>query len=107
MTPARSCTTAKSTAIKLAQLKPWAICHSGGSASYDTYDVLQHEVYRSVVREYDAAQIGFCGGHQVAASFFGATLGHMRKLREKDPDHNPGYYTGYYKEGDLPDSNRS
>ncbi len=87
----------------LAALKPWAICHSGGGAVYSEYDVLQHAPYRWLATEYDAPQIGFCGGHQILAHFFGSTLDHMGPVREDEPDLNPGYHAGLFKEwGVLP-----
>lgn len=81
----------------VARLQPWAICHSGGSAFFDEYDVLQCEPYLQVIREYPVAQIGFCGGHQLIAHTFGSTLGHMRRLREDEPDPS-SYGGGWYKE---------
>ncbi len=81
----------------LERLQPWAICHSGGSTDYADYDVLQDETYRQVVREASTAQIGFCGGHQILASFYGSQLGPIRPLRPDEPDPNP-YSPGFYKE---------
>ena len=77
------------------RIRPWAICHSGGATDYKDYDVLSKESYRRVILEYDAAQIGFCGGHQILASYFGSTLGPMRKLMPDEPDlssYNPGQF---------------
>ncbi len=77
------------------RIAPWAICHSGGGTDYKDYDVLQAADYRRVVREFGAAQIGFCGGHQILASFFGSRLGPIRKLKPTEPDpssYNPGYF---------------
>lgn len=82
----------------LAKLRPWAIVHSGGGASYDTYDVLERESYRRVITESDLAQIGLCGGHQIVATQFGGTLGHIRRVHEEEPDLSPGYHAGWYKE---------
>lgn len=82
----------------LKRIEPWAILHSGGSAEYSTYDVLQHEEYRRVVLESSLPQIGFCGGHQIIASMFGSSLGHMRPLRDGETDANSSYHSGLYKE---------
>jgi GMP synthase (glutamine-hydrolysing) len=82
----------------LAKLDPWAIVHSGGSASYDTYDVLEREAYRRVIVESQVAQIGLCGGHQIIAKQFGSSLGHMRRVHEDEPDLSPGYHAGWFKE---------
>jgi len=78
--------------------KPWAICHSGGSAMYDDYDVLKTEDYCSCIKNWDIPQIGFCGGHQIISVQFGSKLGPIRDLRPNEPDLNPGYCPGQYKE---------
>jgi GMP synthase-like glutamine amidotransferase len=78
-------------------LRPWAICHSGGSTDYANYDVLEELAYRQLVWEAKAAQIGFCGGHQILACFFGSQIGPMRRLRSDEPDPAP-YSPGFYKE---------
>ena len=82
----------------LRELKPLAVCHSGGGTSYDEYDVLQNKDYKEAVTKWDGPQIGFCGGHQIIAHMFGSTLGKIRTLREGDADHNPGYHPGQFKE---------
>jgi GMP synthase-like glutamine amidotransferase len=82
----------------LDELKPRAVCHSGCSACFEEYDVLQHAAYKEVVTKWQGPQIGFCGGHQIIAHMIGSTLGHMRALREDDADHNPGYHPGQFKE---------
>ncbi|OPZ86469.1 MAG: Aminodeoxychorismate/anthranilate synthase component 2 [bacterium ADurb.Bin429] len=82
----------------LEELRPWAVCHSGGGASYDTYDILRCETYRAAVLGWRGPQIGFCGGHQLLAAFHGGVLDHMGPLREGEADHNPDYHPGLYKE---------
>jgi GMP synthase-like glutamine amidotransferase len=82
----------------LKQLRPWAICHSGGSAIYDTYDVLEHKAYGACITHCDSAQIGFCGGCQVLAMKLGSTAGPMRRLRADEADPNPNYMPGQIKE---------
>ena len=79
------------------QLRPWALCHSGGGTSYDEYDVLRDRNYREIVHNFDGAQIGFCGGHQILASFFGSRIAPMRKLRRGEPDLS-SYSPGDFKE---------
>ncbi len=81
----------------LAELRPWAVCHSGGSTLYSDYDVLQTAAYRRLVTDYDAAQIGFCGGHQILATFLGGRIGPMRRLKKGEPDLS-GYQPGQFKE---------
>ena len=77
--------------------RPWVVCHSGGSAMYDDYDVLQTEEYRLLVTQ-NVPLIGFCGGHQIISAQFGSKIGPIRQLREDEPDLNPGYNPGLYKE---------
>lgn len=78
--------------------RPWVICHSGGSSMYDDYDVLQTEDYCSSITQWDVPQIGFCGGHQIISVQFGSKIGPMRLLKQDEPDLNPGYCPGQYKE---------
>ena len=82
----------------LAEHRPWAICHSGGSAMYEDYDIMQTQDYCSIIAQWDGPQIGFCGGHQVISAQFGSTIGPIRSLREDEPDLSPGYSPGRYKE---------
>jgi GMP synthase (glutamine-hydrolysing) len=82
----------------LRELNPLSVCHSGCNTSFDEYDVLQNSAYKEAVTEWNGAQIGFCGGHQILAHIFGSSLNHMRTLREGDADHNPGYHPGLFKE---------
>lgn len=77
--------------------QPWAVCHSGSSTDYKAYDVLTAKEYRQAVRECPVPQIGFCGGHQIIARFFGSTLGPIRRLRPDEPD-PCGYHPGQFKE---------
>lgn len=82
----------------LAKVKPWAIVYSGTSTPFGDYDVRQTVNYRKVVLSSDIPQLGICGGHQLAAEFFGCTLGIMRRIRTDEADHNPKYHPGQYKE---------
>ncbi len=71
--------------VTLAQLKrirPWAICHSGGSALYTDMPAS----YWKLIRQWPGPQIGFCAGHQFIAHAFGSKLKRMRKLRPHEPD---------------------
>jgi GMP synthase-like glutamine amidotransferase len=82
----------------LAELRPRAIVYSGTSTPFEEYDVRQTQAYREVVLKSGIPQLGICGGHQLASEFFGCTLGIMRRTRASDPDHNPKYHPGEYKE---------
>ena len=81
----------------LTELRPWAVCHSGGSTLYSDYDVLRTAAYRRLVTDCDVAQIGFCGGHQIIATFLGGRIGPMRRLKRGEPDLS-GYQSGQLKE---------
>jgi GMP synthase-like glutamine amidotransferase len=85
-------------AALLDRCRPWAICHSGGSAMYDTYDVLEHKVYGDCIARADIPQIGFCGGCQILAVRMGSTIGPLRPMRDGEPDLNPSYCPGQLKE---------
>lgn len=82
----------------LREIKPRAIVYSGSSTPFEDYDVRQTRAYRQVVVKSDIPQLGICGGHQLAAEFFGCTLGIMRRIRSGEADHNPRYHPGEYKE---------
>jgi anthranilate synthase/phosphoribosyltransferase len=82
----------------LSQLRPRAIVYSGASTPFEDYDVRQTRNYRSVVMTSQIPQLGICGGHQLAAEFFGCTVGTMHSVREDEADHNPKYHPGEYKE---------
>lgn len=82
----------------LERVKPWAICHSGSSTPFEEYDIQETAAYRDVVLKSPVPQLGICGGHQLIACFHGCTLGRMRRIRGTEPDHNPKYHPGEYKE---------
>jgi len=82
----------------LAKIAPWAIVYSGASTPFEDYDVRKTRNYRQVVMTSAVPQLGICGGHQLAAEFFGCTLGAMHQIRKHEADHNPKYHPGEYKE---------
>lgn len=82
----------------LARVKPWAIVYSGTGTPFGKYDVGTFKPYRQVVLKSDIPQLGICGGHQLAAGFFGSTMGIMRRTRPEEADHNPKYHPGQFKE---------
>lgn len=81
----------------LQELKPWAICHGGGSHGGG----LHHSGYRWCVTELDTPQLGICAGHQLAAIMFGSYIGPMRSLDEGEIDMAPDYSPGEFKEVGL------
>ncbi len=81
----------------VARLAPWAIVHSGGSAQYDSYDVLDNDAYRKLITEWPVPQLGICRGHQVLAHYHGAPVERIRPIRDDEPDIAP-YSPGWYKE---------
>lgn len=82
----------------LKQLRPLALVHSGSSTPFEDYDIQRTRGYREVVLKSPIPQLGICGGHQLAAEFFGSTLGIMRRIRAMEADHNPKYHPGEFKE---------
>ncbi|MEI8140172.1 MAG: gamma-glutamyl-gamma-aminobutyrate hydrolase family protein [bacterium] len=82
----------------LSVLRPRAIVYSGSSTPFEEYDVRQTRNYRQVVMTSAIPQLGICAGQQLAAEFFGCTLGIMHLLSEEEADHNPKYHPGEYKE---------
>jgi len=82
----------------LSEFRPCAIVYSGTSTPFEDYDVRQTRNYRQVVMTSKVPQLGICGGHQLAAEFFGCTLGIMHAIRGDEADHNPKYHPGEYKE---------
>ena len=82
----------------LSVLCPKAIVYSGASTPFEDYDVRQTRNYRQVVMSSSIPQLGICGGHQLAAEFFGCTLGSMHLIGCGEADHNPKYHPGEFKE---------
>ena len=82
----------------LRDVQPWAICHSGRGTPFDQDEVLTTPGYRWAIRSSGVPQIGFCGGHQIIAAYFGSTLGNMRPIGPDDADHCPTYHPGLFKE---------
>lgn len=82
----------------LSTLRPGAIVYSGTSTPFEEYDVRHARNYRQVVLTSPIPQLGICGGHQLAAEFFGCTLGTMHQIHGDEADHNPKYHPGEYKE---------
>lgn len=79
----------------LEALRPWAICHSGGTHG----GAKEAAGWRWCVAEYEgAAQIGFCAGHQLAGQVFGGELAPMRPLAPGELDPWPDWSPGMYKE---------
>ena len=81
----------------LADLRPWALCHSGAGTPYDEYDVLDCQPFRQAVLDYPGAQIGLCGGCQILAVYFGSRVAPMRPLGADEPDLS-SYTPGAFKE---------
>jgi GMP synthase-like glutamine amidotransferase len=79
-------------------VRPWAIVHSGSSTPFENYDVRETRPYRRVSTHAPVPQLGICGGHQLLAEFFGGTVASMRPVRAGEPDLNPKYHPGEFKE---------
>lgn len=80
------------------ELRPTALCHSGGVTGHEEYDILELEDYRWAIRESGIPQLGLCGGHQLIAEMFGSTVELMRELAEDELDPHPEYGAGWFKE---------
>ena len=50
------------------------------------------------IRQTDIPTIGFCGGHHQVYLAFGGVCENMRRLKPGEPDPNPSYYPGWFKE---------
>ena len=82
----------------LEELRPLAICHSGGATEHQEYDILLREEYRWAIVESGIPQIGFCGGHQLIAEMHGSGVAAMGQLGPDEPDPCPDYHPGWRKE---------
>jgi len=82
----------------LEELRPVALCHSGGVTPHAQYDILQRPDYRWAIMQSGIPQIGFCGGHQLIGEMYGAQVQPMRELRADEPDLCPDYHPGWFKE---------
>ena len=60
--------------------------------------MLQTRPYKDTIMGTGIPQLGICGGHQIIAHFCGSRLGPLRKLRGPEPDLNPEYNPGFFKE---------
>ena len=81
----------------LLDIRPWAICHSGGTG----WEMLEKKNYRRCITRWDTAQLGICKGHQVVAKAFGGKIGLIRKLAENEPDPDPHWHPGEFKESGM------
>ncbi len=79
-------------------LRPLALCHSGGVTAHGDYDVLVHEGYRWAIMQSGIPQIGLCGGHQLIGELFGSTVALMRELAADEIDPHQAYGPGWFKE---------
>jgi len=56
------------------------------------------ELLYALIRETRIPTIGFCGGHHHIYNAYGGIDTPMRRLREGEPDPNPDYQPGFFKE---------
>jgi GMP synthase-like glutamine amidotransferase len=72
-----------------------------GASLRDIPELLQ--VLYPFIRETQTPMIGTCGGNALLYTAYGGKDGLMRPLRPGEPDPNPNYHPGYYKEwGKMP-----
>lgn len=86
---------------QLQTLRPWAIVHSGGGATWDENPVLENHLYKRVMTRWDCAQLAICLSHQVLATHYGCRIVNLRELRPDDPDFDFTYRPGQYKENGI------
>ncbi len=86
------------------RLEEWgirALVISGCGADWSEYSEADlAEMYR-IIRAADVPILGLCGGHQLIAMAYGAPLGTLRLLDEREEDVYPSVGPGYYKEWDF------
>jgi len=92
---------------KIKALGIQAVVFSGYSTALDDHKLDTFQGIYDLAREGDRPMIGFCGGHQLLAELWAPhndrKLTRMssytiRKLRKGEPDHNPAYHPGDFKE---------
>ena len=90
----------------VAELKPTAIVMSGFGRSFETFDRRHLVGVNDAVKRAEVPILGICGSHQLNAMFHNANIRKvtqfedmpMRKLRPGEPDLQPAYHPGYFKE---------
>ena len=84
-----------------------AVVFSGYSTGLNEHKLDSFKGIYELAREGQMPMIGFCGGHQLVAELWAAhndkkltRMGSypIRKLRKCEPDHNPAYHPGQFKE---------
>lgn len=92
---------------KIKQLGIKAVVFSGFGTALEEHTLESYRGVYELVREGDLPMIGFCGGHQLIAELCAPYNDEeitamrsypIRKLREGEPDPNPGYHPGFMKE---------
>lgn len=58
----------------------------------------QDEPFYDLIRNTKIPMIGFCGGGQLIGKAYGLQITRMRPLKEGEPDPNPKYHPGFFKE---------
>ena len=88
------------------ELKPSAVVMSGFGRGFDTFERKHLVGISDVVRKTDVPVLGICGSHQMIAMMCTHNVRRttryedlpMRKLRPGEPDLQPGYHPGHFKE---------
>ncbi|MGQ9729872.1 MAG: glutamine amidotransferase-related protein [Candidatus Zipacnadales bacterium] len=90
----------------LGELSPTAIVMSGFGRSFETFDRRHLIGVNDAVKRAQVPILGICGSHQLNAMFFNQNIRTvtqfedmpMRKLKPGEPDLQPAYHPGYFKE---------
>lgn len=93
--------------VQLMELGVRALVFSGYTTALDDRELDSFRGVYEIVRDGNIPTIGLCGGHQMIAELWAphndAALTRMgsypiRKLRQAEPDYNPSYHPGQFKE---------
>ncbi|HJN15114.1 MAG TPA: gamma-glutamyl-gamma-aminobutyrate hydrolase family protein [Armatimonadota bacterium] len=90
----------------MAELQPSAVIMSGFGRGFDTFERKHLVGMNDVVKKTDVPVLGICGSHQMIAMMHLHNVRRdteyedlpMRKLRPGEPDLQPGYHPGQFKE---------
>jgi len=90
----------------LGELSPSAVVMGGFGRDFAAFDRRHLIGVNDVVKRTEIPILGICGSHQLVAMLFSQNIRRvkalhdepMRKLRPGEPDLQPGYHPGYFKE---------
>jgi GMP synthase-like glutamine amidotransferase len=83
---------------RLTELGIEALLIGGNATDWQNYDHKDLATLKEMVRKAECPILGFCGGLQLIAMTYGATVAPMRRLRPGEPDATTLSAPGYLKE---------